>query len=649
MQKENLGRLPENWETPANAKNLGKVLAEIEIAKSNGDLKQIVSILHFNKSILTKRLGKVEYVISFRKLKDYIDEQFISNKMNREEELYDSKSYKNKISHIFRYVDAISRKSHLQLSYVGSKGNILYISDDGTMMSLAFGKFYDYKILNGEDFEKIISDITEEYDLDGTEELVSSIQQWIDGLNPQQKSTTYSLKDILVATKKLDYFLDTSILYEINPFTTKQHIKDQQNANLQPNAWIAHNFYKAPIKANHLYETVFLGDELNQNIFTKVSGFGVDINKRADRLFRTYGNKVKRAAFDIPFYVTFGALIKTDDFNAILDNNQYFVDFHKHEDKTVGAFWYGAYESLVEDISYEQMKSHVEDFVLIQNDDWNKINDAIRDIKASVKLTSLASFEDFNAFKDDFAEYIIYVIMALHKLHPNALSRTKSTNILKIKEKIISYIVKYLNGTTEIKTDNNKTKTVSLITAFQNDGYRSWDKRFELVWKPAIKSVYSEMTTKTKEEKVFDKEVANQKSVIARIVKDNDLPKLYVAYSHTNEELIKIDFNNSDKCMHGLHCVSRDSGGTAADGVIWGLAEDNGGSWKYKELTFETPAEYWGSLAERNIEMLDMNKSNLTKSDIRLVEKFIDLCTAINHNGLPFLYKKTINESISNT
>ena len=76
-----------------------------------------------------------------------------------------------------------------------------------------------------------------------------------------------------------------------------------------------------------------------------------------------------------------------------------------------------------------------------------------------------------------------------------------------------------------------------MITAFQNDGYRSWDKRFELVWKPAIKSVYSEMTTKTKEEKVFDKEVANQKSVIARIVKDNDLPKLYVAYSHTNEEL----------------------------------------------------------------------------------------------------------------
>ena len=73
MQTENFGRLPEMWETPSNAKDLGKVLAEIQIAKSNGDLKQLVSILHFNKSILTKRLGKVEYVISFRKLKDYID------------------------------------------------------------------------------------------------------------------------------------------------------------------------------------------------------------------------------------------------------------------------------------------------------------------------------------------------------------------------------------------------------------------------------------------------------------------------------------------------------------------------------------------------------------------------------------------------
>jgi hypothetical protein len=618
-----------------NPENLGKVLAEIQIAKSNGDLKEIVNILHFNKSLLSKRYGKVYGEISFKELKKFIDEQFISNKMNREEELYDSKSYTNKISHIFRYADGISRKSHLQLSYVANKGSLLYISDDGTMMSLAFGKFYDYKILTGTDFEKLLSEIRDDYDLDGTEQLVNSVAIWIESLNEQQKSTTFSLKDILTATKNLEYFLDTSIIYEINPFTTKQHIKDQQNANLQPNAWIAHNFYKAPIKANPLYETVFLGDELNENIFSKVSGFGTDLNKKADRLFRTYGSKRKRAAFDIPFYATLGALNETKDFNTIIDLNQYFVDFHKHEDKTIGSFWYDVYEKLVEEVSYEQMKSHVELFKLIQNESWSDINDAIRKIKSSKGISSCASFEDFNPFKDDFAEYIIYVILALHKLNPTAFSRNENKNIVKIKELIIKYIVKYLSGKHTI--DN---KSIDLIDVFQNDGYRSWDKRFDMVWRHAIKDVYNEMFGKTKEEKVFDKEVNNQKSVIDRIIKENKLPKIYSAYSHTTDDLVKIDFNNTEKCMHGLHCVSRDSGGTASDGIIWGLAEDNSGSWKYKELKFEGPAKYWESLAERNIEMLDMYKESLTKLQIFSVEQFIHLCNAISHNGLPFLYKK---------
>jgi hypothetical protein len=150
------------------------------------------------------------------------------------------------------------------------------------------------------------------------------------------------------------------------------------------------------------------------------------------------------------------------------------------------------------------------------------------------------------------------------------------------------------------------------------------------------------MTTKTKEEKVFDKEVANQKSVIARIVKDNDLPKLYVAYSHTNEELIKIDFNNSDKCMHGLHCVSRDSGGTAADGVIWGLVSDNGGDWQYANLNefFSSPADYWASLAERNVELLKRNESKLSAAEQRAISGFINLCDQIVANGLNYLIKK---------
>jgi hypothetical protein len=47
------------------SQQLGQVLAELEIAKSTQDLQKIVSILHFNQKVLSKRDSKIMDVITF--------------------------------------------------------------------------------------------------------------------------------------------------------------------------------------------------------------------------------------------------------------------------------------------------------------------------------------------------------------------------------------------------------------------------------------------------------------------------------------------------------------------------------------------------------------------------------------------------------
>ena len=121
----------------------------------------------------------------------------------------------------------------------------------------------------------------------------------------------------------------------------------------------------------------------------------------------------------------------------------------------------------------------------------------------------------------------------VHKLYPTSLSRAENTNIKRIKDKLIN----------EIK--NNLT-TDLLKTFKKNDGYRNWEARFDNVWTPAIKEVHNQLTGKKKSESVFDKEVNHQKDFVKRIISNNGWGSVYYAYCHTNNELVKIDFNDSE-------------------------------------------------------------------------------------------------------
>ena len=601
---------------------------KIEILKQNSDLKEIVNLL-LNTNGLSKRESKILDKISFKTLSELISTGLISNKMNREEELDVVKSYKIKLHHLIRYVDGISRKSHLQLSLIPTKGATLYISDDGTMASLAFGKYYLKKTITAQDWKVILNSIHSDYDLDGTEVFYNKIYDWIDGLSEQQEIQKYSLADVIKNTNSMEYYGETTLPYEINKYTVTQHIKDQQNANLQPNPWIAHNFYKAPAKAEDLYDTEFCGDALLEEHFSKVIGIGTEPNTQADRLFRNYARNSKKALFDVPFYTTKGALMKVEQFADIIIFNQYFANYAKNENNIYGKWWYDTYIKLVTEVSSQSMIDHISLIEIIKEEGWDSIRLHLKTIKDKLGITSsVGSWDDLTPFKDDFAMYISFVILALHKLYPTSLSRAENTNIKRIKDKLIN----------EIK--NNLT-TDLLKTFKENDGYRNWEARFDNVWTPAIKEVHNQLTGKKKSESVFDKEVNHQKDFVKRIISNNGWGSVYYAYCHTNNELVKIDFNDTKKTFHGLHCVPRDFGGTAEDGVIWGLVGDNEGTWKYKNLNeeFNTPADYWYSLSTRNREMLDINSDSLSPLQITSLKKFIELCEQIAINELNYLKK----------
>jgi hypothetical protein len=619
------------------------VVNQLKSAAQVGDIHTVIRLLNENKKNLTLRESRIYGELTFAQLAEAINNGIITNQMNREEELYDKNNYKNKLNHFIRFIDGISRKSHLQLSYVPIREeNRLYISDDGTMMSLAFGQFSDAKTLNGKEIAEIVTSIELDYDIVDSNKLefLSNIREWLNSLTEQQLGISYSLKDIISNSKSTQMFNTTSILAEINLYSIKQHLKDQQNANLQPNPWIDHNFYKAPVKALDEYSTEFLGDSLIDDVFSDVPGFGTDINRKGRRLFRTYGRSVKRAELEKPFYMVKSALLQTDNsLKTVLETNKYIINYSKHEHKVYGQYWYDAYAQMVRTCKYDDMVEFVELFKTVQNCDWGLIADTIEDIRNN---TTCGAFQDFTPYKDDFGIFMTYVILAIHQSKPKAFSRTEKENIKEITKKMINEISDTLAGTISAEIEGTIVTDTVFNIFNEYEGFKNWDSRFKYVWEPAIKSVWEMCESNKKAENKFDKEVAHQRNAIIRVINEYGLSMVHKGYSHVDGDIITINFNDTTKTMAGLHCVPRADGGTVEDGVIWGLTKDNTGSWQYLNLNtkFSSPSDYWASLGEHNQVMLDKNRDKLPKNIVRDIQRFITLCDAINETGISYKFKK---------
>jgi hypothetical protein len=630
--------------------NAEQIVSDLESYALTGNITSIMQLLTDKGKRLTMRDSRVLGIITLGQLKKAITEsETVSNEMNREEELDKRTAYFNKLHHLIRFIDGISRKSHLQLSFIPSLDKkCLYISDDGTMMSLAIGQYSNKKIITGTELQDMLKDIESSYEVDTTRTIfINNINAWLNTLSDQEKfNIHYSWQDIVKKSESTEIFNQTKFLMEINLFNIQQHIKDQQNANLQPNPWVAHNFYKAFVKFLKEYKNNFIGHEL-MKLIKSVPGIGDNFNQQGRRLFRKFGQDIKKAELERPFYMIASALIGANEIDKVLDANKMFLRYNAHEDTEVGKYWYNRYKTLVKNVSYQDMNEFIENFKVVQESgDWGNIWDIIKDIEAKHNTTCKA-FEELTPHKDDFAIYITYVILALHQMYPNAFSRSShAENIRKMTIVMQEAISDKIKGDITVDDVSGSVVTGSVFEMFQRDGYTSWPSRFEYIWKPAIKSVHAQCVGHKVAESKTDKEIGHQKDCILRYIREENFPFTHTGYSHVGTELVTIKFDdrsNTSKTMAGLHCKPVTDGGTVENGLIWGLAADNGGEWKYENLNdkFDSPSDYWESLGNHNTGMLEKNQKDLSPMQRSNIKKFIELCYTLASRGINYKYKKS--------
>ena len=89
-------------------------------------------------------------------------------------------------------------------------------------------------------------------------------------LSEEERKLPISWKSIVEDNDEIkDFYFSTTLDYVINLLTMKQHSKDMRNANLQPNPWIAFQYYWVPNKLLPEYKNILLGKKLFEFVSDK--------------------------------------------------------------------------------------------------------------------------------------------------------------------------------------------------------------------------------------------------------------------------------------------------------------------------------------------------------------------------------------------
>ena len=125
-----------------------------------------------NKS-LSSREAQVLDSTTFREIAEAMKKGKITNDPNRESELDSKSTYQNKLNHLLRFISSISQKSQLLISILrDDTTKVGQIRDDGTLTQLAFGDYFDKRVLTPNEIITMIDDdIIDGYKVDGSTNL----------------------------------------------------------------------------------------------------------------------------------------------------------------------------------------------------------------------------------------------------------------------------------------------------------------------------------------------------------------------------------------------------------------------------------------------------------------------------------------------
>lgn len=587
------------------------------------NIKDSIEYVASNKQ-LPAIMAKQQGIVTFKELSSIIKEGKLKNDTNREEELDTDDLYIGKVHHGIRYVSGISEKGQLMASVLRDRSDKnAYIRDNGTMFGLLFGEYFDLKIIDGNTWVEMCNDIIDEYEVDDKDSVfINYILSYFAGMSEAEKDVTYSLKDVVTSSDDVEnFYYNSNIMFVINLMNNKQHQKDMINTNLQPNPWVAYNYYMNPHKISEKYIKNFLG----KNIISWAKGKdGLSKFPKSGVMssFSTLAQS-KKVHTVTPLYIAYCVANFCKDISEVNEAYAMIVKFASFKDKKVSEYWTSMFGRMVNEASYSDIVNFYDKHYLsfYQNEDWKNITKTINGLSAKhLNSKQPTALQGLHIKKFDTGMWFMCVALWF---------KAKNSKIGhdRIVTKIVTDYTKLLNG----KVNNGEGGTTSTIDFFGiNASYyqsasaeQRYNKLFQYIGKELINWSTENKKDRTAEAN-YRKSVLNK---IGNLVEESELASILHLYPLSNDCICKVNLKTGDG-LHWLHKSPQLTGGTAADGFL-GMQDDNlVGNVKYKNWNYENPNQYWLDIIERNeaeLEVVDSSIGKKIKRSIATIEELLEI------------------------
>ena len=573
------------------------------------NLEEAIEFANNNKGkspIYAKTIGQT----TFKMCRDLIKKSLMTNECNRDEDLDTNIKYYGKVHHLIRYMSGISEKGQLLVSILkDSSSKVGYIRDNGTMFSLLFGKYYDKKVLTGNDWLIMCDDIIDSYDITNENDkyVIDLICKFFKTKKEEQLACHYSLKDVVESSEEFKEFYDNvQIGFVVSLQTIKQFEKDTMNCNRQPNPWLAYNYYMTPLKRMDEYKTHYCGDELLE-YFTNKSGTDIFVKGKLMYGHQGYAEKHKVAKM-IPilqayigshFCNTIGEFKKFNDMVVGFENGK--------DDGKETEYWKNMFKRVISEAKYSTLTEWYdkEYKTVFESDDWNNITIAINKMVINnLNGSKIQSMEDLHIKK--YHTGIVMMAMVLYFKRKNL-----KLGISKLTTKVTSEYARLLNGDVN---HNNEKVPVWKYFGTERDTYKSTnsDARWENIFKYVFLNVQSDIDNRSKDRDNQAEYRDNALKRISSFLENEKMNSRLILFPLSNHTLCVINFSTGEG-LQWLHKIPHSTGGNAKDGFL-GMTDDNlDGNQKLKNWNCG-PNEYWKMLAERNLEMSNNLNDNVDKS-----------------------------------
>ena len=578
-------------------------------------LKEAIKYVAENKhkpAIFVKQIG----VVTFQMCRELINENLLDNEGNRDEDLDTRIKYYGKVHHLIRYMSGISEKGQLLVSILkDSTSKIGFIRDNGTMFSLTFGKYYNTKVLTGNEWLMMCDDIIEDYDITNEDDkyLINLIRNFFKSKKEEQLAFAYSLQDVMESSDTIkDFYNNTKIGFVVSLQTIRQFEKDMINCNRQPNPWIAYNYYMTPLKRTNEYKTYYCGNELLEYFDGKA---GANTFNKGKLMYQhqSYAEKHKVAKM-IPILQAYIGSHYCDTIDEFKKFNDMVVGFENgKDDGKETEYWRAMFKKVISEVNYASIIEWYEKQYqpAFESDGWVEITTQINKL-VSNKLngSKVASMEDLHIKK--YHTGILMMAFVLYFKRKNS-----KIGISKLASKVANEYARLLNGNI-----NHFNESIPVWEYFgtERDFYKSTnaDARWEKIFKYVFQNVQSDISNRSKDRDVQSEYRDNVLKRIASFCETEKQPSRLKLFPLSTDNMCVVNFVTGDG-LQWLHKTPHSIGGDAKEGFL-GMTDDNlDGNQKFKNWNC-TPNEYWIMVAERNESILE----TLSGVDKKIVQQSIN-------------------------